>query len=62
MEDNSLDFELAKSVGSYFQLKNNEMDKIIKEIRNSVSKWNKVADDIGISRAEKSLMGAAFRV
>lgn len=60
--NNSLDFELAKSVGEYFQLSNDEMDAIINEIKKVVSGWKKVATEIGISRAEQELMSAAFKV
>lgn len=60
--NNSLDFELAKNVGEYFQLSNDEMDAIINEIKKVVSGWKKVATEIGISRSEQELMSAAFKV
>ena len=59
--NNALDFELAKSVGEYFQLTNTEMDTIIKEIKGAVSNWKKLANQIGIPRAEQQLMSAAFK-
>jgi serine/threonine-protein kinase HipA len=37
------------------------MDTIIAEVENSVSGWRKIAQEIGISRAEQELMSAAFR-
>ena len=59
--NNALDFELAKSVGEYFQLNNAEMNSIIAEVKAAASGWKKAAQEIGISRAEQELMSAAFR-
>ena len=61
MEDGSLNFELAKSVGIYFQLDNAQMNKIIKKVKSVVQQWEAVAKAIGISRKEQVLMGDAFR-
>jgi len=58
---NDLDFDLVKSVGSYFQLIAPEMDLIIAEVKRVVSQWRKVAAEIGISRGEQELMSGAFR-
>ena len=60
--DNSLDFELAKSVGEYFHLTNTQMNKIIAEVTNAVKNWKKEAIKIGISRAEQEMMEGAFRI
>jgi serine/threonine-protein kinase HipA len=62
LEDNALDYELAKSVGKFFQLSNVEMDNILKKVKKVVSKWDEVAIEIGISRTEQQLMKAAFNV
>ena len=59
--DNALDFELAKSVGEYFRLTNEQMEKIIEEIKAVVKKWRTIAAEIGISRYEQELMESAFR-
>lgn len=59
--NNALDFELAKSVGEYFQLTNSEMNIILQEVKSSVSGWKAAAKDIGISRAEQEIMTSAFR-
>lgn len=61
MDNNALDFDVAKSVGEYFQLNNDQMSTILKDIKNVVSTWKEVANHIGISRAEQELMQAAFR-
>jgi len=60
-ENNALDFELAKSVGEYFQLTVPEMETIITEVKTAVSRWKAVAQDIGIFRAEQEIMASAFR-
>lgn len=59
--ENSLDVELAKSVGKYFQLTLPEMEAIIGEVKTSVSKWKTIAKKLNISAVEQELMGPAFR-
>lgn len=59
-ENNALDFELAKSVGGYFQLSDSSMDTIIHEVKTAVSSWGKIAQEIGISRSEREMMAPAF--
>jgi serine/threonine-protein kinase HipA len=58
--NNSLDLELAKSVGQYFQLQTNRMTEIINEVKNATSQWKVLAKTIGIARAEIELMDKAF--
>ena len=60
--NNALDFELAKSVGEYFRLNEGQMNDIIEEVSNSVSRWEEVASSIGISRKDRRLMVGAFMV
>ena len=60
MDDNSLDLDLAKSVGVYFRLTESDMDNIIFEIKSSVKNWKNLANKIGIQRNEQMLMEAAF--
>jgi serine/threonine-protein kinase HipA len=52
MNDISLDFKLAKSVGDYFQLNNLQMETIIKKVTTAVKSWKKIADEIGISKQD----------
>lgn len=61
MENNFLDFDLARSVGEYFRLDQKSMDNIISEIRSSVQSWESKATGIGISRSERALMKSAFK-
>lgn len=58
--ENSLDIELAKTVGKYFQLSNNEMNVIIKDVENAVRNWKIVAYEIGITKSEIEMMSSAF--
>lgn len=62
MENNALDYDLAKSVGDYFRLDMNKMDEIINEIKSVVSSWKEVAREIGISNTEQNMMAKAFNV
>lgn len=62
MDNNALDFDMARSVGEYFRLKEKEMDRILQEVTHSVSNWKNVATKIGISRGEQQLMASAFRI
>lgn len=61
MDNNDLDFDLAKSVGEYFRLDNVQMNVVITEVLASIKEWQTFAKDIGISRAEQELMRSAFR-
>lgn len=60
MDNNALDFELAKNVGEYFQLSVNEMQTIIYEVNASVKEWRKEARKIGISMNEINTMERCF--
>ncbi|HLD53124.1 MAG TPA: HipA domain-containing protein [Sediminibacterium sp.] len=62
MENNALDLELAKSVGTFFQLNTQKMNIIIKEVQLAVSSWRKIANQIGIPRNEQEKMAKAFFV
>jgi len=61
MNNNALDFNLAKSVGEYFRLYETQMNSIIQEVLASVEGWEYIAKEIGISRTEQELMRAAFK-
>ncbi|MDB5153113.1 MAG: putative DNA-binding transcriptional regulator [Mucilaginibacter sp.] len=60
--NNALDFDLAKEVGEYFQLKEKQMDEIIDEVLYVTGTWKEKAASIGISRSEQERMARAFRV
>lgn len=61
MDSNALDIALVKSVGVYFRLSEKEMDAIIAETKSVVAGWGRLANEIGISRKEQTLMSSAFR-
>ena len=61
MDNNALDFDLARSVGEYFQLSKNEMDMILNEIILAVRDWKKVAQKTGINKNDIDYMERAFR-
>jgi serine/threonine-protein kinase HipA len=60
MDDNALDYGLAKSVGKFFRLNEKEMDSILKEVISAVKDWKSIAKQIGISNKEQQLMELAF--
>lgn len=60
MDNNALDFEVAKSVGDYFRLNKNQMDVIIKEVVSATRNWKTIAIKLGIARSEQELMEKAF--
>ncbi len=60
MDDNTLDFELAKSVGIFFGLNSKQMTDILEEVKSSVKTWRKKAEQLGISKKEQDLMEPAF--
>jgi serine/threonine-protein kinase HipA len=62
MDNNDLDFELAKSVAGYFKLNSGKADEILNEVESCVVNWPKIARLIGISQQEQELMSGAFRV
>ena len=62
MDNNALDYDLAKSVGEYFRLDNEQMNSIINEIKDVVSTWKVEATNIGISKREQELMEKAFNI
>jgi len=60
MDNNALDLEVVKSVGDFFRLDENQMNTIIAEVHSAVAQWQVLADEIGISRAEREQMKSAF--
>lgn len=58
--DNNLDFELARSVGEYFQLDVKAMDTIINQTKEVIRNWDEIAEKIGVSRHERAMMAPAF--
>jgi serine/threonine-protein kinase HipA len=60
-DDNALDFRLALGVAPYFRLSKTQAATILKKVRQAVSRWQKTAQQAGISRNEQEQMRPAFR-
>jgi serine/threonine-protein kinase HipA len=61
MDNNALDYELARSVGEFFMLDTDTLEKAINEVKSVVKEWRKYANSIGISKTEQDRMTPAFR-
>ena len=62
MDNNTLDFDIAKSVGQFFQLNKDQIDQILHEIVAVVEDWRTLASKLGISRADQEIMSPTFRL
>lgn len=62
MDNNALNYDLAKSVGMYFRLNDNQMNRILDEVLTAVKPWKNIATKIGIPNKEIELMQKAFNV
>ncbi|NEW80484.1 MAG: HipA domain-containing protein [Gelidibacter sp.] len=62
MENNALNINLAKSVGTYFRLNESQMEQIIQEVAKAVITWKLTASKLGIPKKEQEMMAAAFRL
>jgi serine/threonine-protein kinase HipA len=61
MDNNSLDFDLAKSVGDYFMLNTSKMERILTQVKSVVKDWRIYAKAIGIPKHEQDRMQTAFQ-
>ncbi|MFP5492530.1 MAG: type II toxin-antitoxin system HipA family toxin [Bacteriovoracia bacterium] len=59
---NALDFDLVKSVAKDFRVSPAIADEIIDKIKTTVSEWDKIAENFGISRSERQRMEKAFKI
>lgn len=62
MDNNALDFQVAKSVGEFFRLTEEQIDKILLVVLEVVGDWVELANEIGISKKEQQLIIKAFNV
>jgi serine/threonine-protein kinase HipA len=58
--DNALDLDLARSVASYFRIKNAEATAIIDRIATAVATWPEIATTLAIKRSAQETMSTAF--
>ncbi|PKD19994.1 toxin HipA [Salegentibacter salinarum] len=61
MEDNALDFDLARSIGKFCRLDEEGMETILKEVLTVVKDWKSMASKLGIANKEIEIMSPAFR-
>lgn len=59
--DNSLDFNLVRSVAPYFRLSESNAVRIIEKTTKVVAEWENTATKYKIPKAEQQLMSSAFR-
>jgi serine/threonine-protein kinase HipA len=57
---NALDLDLVAEVAEYFRVKPQRRDALMREIRDSVSGWERIAQSQGISQPEIARMRPAF--
>ncbi|TWF37075.1 HipA-like protein [Chitinophaga polysaccharea] len=60
LESNALDYDLAFSVGEYFDLTHTEMSKIVRDVKKATQQWESLAETLKIPRQERTLMSPAF--
>jgi serine/threonine-protein kinase HipA len=58
--DNSLDYDLARSVSKYFRVNTEKAKAIIDDVKIAVSDWQKTAKHFTIPNSEQDLMAQAF--
>ena len=59
--DNALSIDLALEVAGYFRVSDEKANEIISVIQAVVSKWESVAENVGIPKSERNGMAKAFR-
>lgn len=59
--DNALSIDLALEVAGYFRVSDEKATEIISIVRSEVSKWEAVAEKVGIPKAERNAMAKAFK-
>jgi serine/threonine-protein kinase HipA len=61
MDNNALDFDLAKDTGKYYMLDAKQMEEILTQVKSVVAKWRTHAKAIGISEKDQEMMQPAFK-
>ena len=62
INDNSLDLDLARSVGEYFLLTKDQMSVVIEEVRSVIKTWPLLAKKLKIPNSEQIMMERALKV
>jgi len=58
--DNSLAYDLARSVAKYFRVDSEKTESIIANVKTAVTDWQKTAKRFNIPTSEQDLMAQAF--
>jgi serine/threonine-protein kinase HipA len=59
--DNALSIDLALEVAEYFRVSDEKTTEIISVIQSEVSKWESIAERVGIPKSERSTTAKAFK-
>jgi serine/threonine-protein kinase HipA len=59
--DNALSIDLALEVAPYFRVSDEKAIEIIRAVHSEVSKWDSIAEKIGIPKSERNAMAKAFK-
>jgi len=59
--DNALSVDLALEVAEYFRVSEKKSTEIINFVQSEVSKWDSIAEKIGIPKSERNAMARAFK-
>ena len=58
--NNALDIGLVRSVARMFRIDSQRADQIIDRVRDAVSNWRRIANELDISRSQQESMTRAF--
>lgn len=59
--DNALSIDLALEVAEYFRISDEKATEIINVVQSEVSKWESIAEKIGIPKSERNAIAKAFK-
>ena len=60
--DNSLDYDLCLSVAEYFRWELKDAQSYLKRVKEEISTWKIIANDLNISNKEQNFMERAFNI
>jgi serine/threonine-protein kinase HipA len=60
--DNALSIDLALEMAEYFRISDEKAIEIISVIHSEVSKWESIAEKVGIPKSERNAMSKAFKI
>jgi serine/threonine-protein kinase HipA len=58
--NNALDIGLVRSVARMFRIDSQRADQIIDRVRDAVSDWRRIANELDIARSQQESMTRAF--